>query len=558
MSSVRLPRKSRKIAVTSQVELPRRPQPSDEDGGFNTLLGQTRASFGRIDDKTPLFRTDATGLYDTFVNNLPEHLRGHYACRCCRNFVDRYGGLVYVDEKPVNLRDTGKLSSAVWGLGRYPEAFRASVEACRSAVEGANIIGVFLTSEGVLGNPQTGPWQHLALSIPVARRFVELKLNADQASAEKTQDLGTLQNGLSEFSLDTMQKAHTYLKSGQLSHSEKGEGVAKWLIDLHDMLRGTKNARVRAARLWVAVATAPAGFCHVKSGMIGSLLEDCQAGLSLEAIKARWDAKMDPLKYLRPQTAPSAQNLKKAEDIIAKLSAAGSLKRRYATLADLQDKIWEHKVKASALLPYSVFGHLATKQQAPTLIDLPEQVYTWIKFRDTVLPLADSIEYLIPGQAMPYTALVTAEDATSAPILQWDSEDARNPVSMYMYVNGSNPVAWGLQSGYVPVLAVTTYPAHWNGRKSPNHGERAIFILAGCKDQNKPGLGLFPEILRSELHEIRATIEAYSANGTITGREQQNLASGVTFPKGDFGQTGYRFRVTAKGVRSLYRLDRWD
>lgn len=83
-----------------------------------------------------------------------------------------------------------------------------------------------------------------------------------------------------------------------------------------------------------------------------------------------------------------------------------------------------------------------------------------------------------------------------------------------------------------------------------------LLILEGCADtQTGPGNALFPECLRAELYGIRATIEAYSRSAELLGREQ---ASACGLYIGAKGAIGYDFRVTAGGVQTLYRADRWD
>ena len=65
--------------------------------GYEELLECIRRSFAEAakkDGSEPLFRTDANGLYDLFLNNLPAEARQHYNCNACRSFVNHYGGLV--------------------------------------------------------------------------------------------------------------------------------------------------------------------------------------------------------------------------------------------------------------------------------------------------------------------------------------------------------------------------------------------------------------------------------------------------------------------------------
>ena len=55
-----------------------------------------------------LFTTDANGLYDTFLDCLPAEFRQIYNCNACRHFVNKFGGLVVIDE------NTGEQTPAMW------------------------------------------------------------------------------------------------------------------------------------------------------------------------------------------------------------------------------------------------------------------------------------------------------------------------------------------------------------------------------------------------------------------------------------------------------------
>jgi hypothetical protein len=179
---------------------------------------------------------------------------------------------------------------------------------------------------------------------------------------------------------------------------------------------------------------------------------------------------------------------------------------------------------------------------------------TWDKFYRTVLLDAEKIEFLVSSNRESYAALVTAVNQDAPPILQWDFEDDRNPVSQYVYHGGSYPNQWGLAQGWCNVTGVCFTPSMWSGDFS-HHGESVFFLLEGAKDSKESGNALFPEILKSEFHSIRATIEAYARTATIEGREEAS-ACGIKLQKGAIWN--YTFRVTSKMGVIEYKLDRWD
>lgn len=525
-----------------------------EEHVFDSFAAIMRESFA---GSGPLFTTDAGDLWAVWLENLPEGERQHHNCNACRRFVENYGSLVTIDEGGIQ-------QSAVWLTENVPTIYAESVKALAKAVRKAPVNGVFLSSVATLGLPQNvatnilrGYWSHMAVTLPKERVFRASSLKtAGQAIAEKLEEHGMLGRALGEFSADHVQAAVTLLEAGNaLYRSEKCLGVARWLLDLMRTIGATKDQRIKANLLWRAVATAPVGWAHVRTTMIGTLLEDLQAGLDIATVQRRFAAKMDPLIYQRPQVAPSAGNIAEAEKVIAAMDAAGSLRRRFARLEDLVT-LWTPKPVQPAEKG-GVFGHLKAKGEAPKIgLVLPTSTMTWDKFSRDVLPVAERIEFQAPSHGS-YFAFVTACDPEAPPILQWDHEDARNPVSWYVYGNGSPATQWGL-FGWVDVTAITDRPSQWDAtRKQEHHGRAAHLILNGAKDSGRPGLGLFPEILRSELHAIRATLEAHSAGQTPEGREEASACGWV----GVRNSSGWGFTLRvhrADGSVGIYKIDRWD
>jgi hypothetical protein len=554
-------------STTTTAAQPCHYQPPDEDIQYQDLLDNIRARFSFTTQNTPplrntpppLFTTDATGLFDLFLDHLPPKRRAHYNCNACRRSVDRFGGLVVVTE-------SGAQSSVMWDPAAAPQFFRPAVDALNAAVIRAKVTGVFLSEEKTWGLPVNRDrvhgreWHHMAAIPPAAmvRRHSAVQ-STGQAIAEKLQDHGTLCRGLAEFHVDVVQQAHALLTTGNLYRSEKCIGVARWLLDLHTAREATKNDVHRENLTWLAVAKAPAGWCHVRSGMIGTLLEDIAAGLPFDDIKRRFDAKMDPLHYQRPQAPPSDGNLAQAEAIVQKLASAGALARRFAKLEDVE-ALWKPRPAAPEVpAPSGVFGHLRPDPRAAAQqIEQPPVTMTWAKFSATVLHTAETIDFQVPAQAASFAAMVTAANSDAPPILQWDTPERRNPVSWYLYHRGSPAVNWGLTPReWRAVTAVALQPSMWHPKAATgHHGTGIFFLLAGARDmKHSTGGGFFPETLTSEYHSVRRTIEAYANGAAIAGRDEAT-ACGIALQGA--GPWDYLFRVQSGGQRITYRIDRWD
>jgi hypothetical protein len=265
---------------------------------------------------------------------------------------------------------------------------------------------------------------------------------------------------------------------------------------------------------------------------------------------------MHPLSYQRPKAAPTEGAIAQAEKIIEQLGAQGSLARRFARIEDVT-AIWTPRPEAPATPTNGVFGHLTPKgkESAEQTLRVPPTVMTWAKFRDTVLLAAERIEIQVPNHG-PYCVFVTAENPDAPPILQWDTEDRRNPVSWYFWSGGSSAHQFGLSEGtYYPVPAICLQPSMWNGGFE-HQGRGVMFLVKGAKETRNTSIGLFPEILKGEFHGIRSVLEAYSQSRKLSGEDEQS-ASGLMYKDGGNWPNAV-VRVWAEGRAISYKLDRWD
>lgn len=532
-------------------------QPTWTDDGYAEFLAALTAKFAEVTSGTPLFTTSVTDIANGFIDNIPEAQRPTYRCRACERFLDHYGALVTIS-------DTGARSSVLWDETKVPPVFVDAVLALRKAVEKAPIEGVFVSSDAVLGLPcnrdkvRSKVWSHMSVTLPKDMVFrATILKTAGQRRAELREEHDMLARGLAEFPLEHIQAAHAALTNGQLYRSEKCIGVAKWLLDLQANLAQKGRTGGKDALIWRAVATAPTGYAHVRSGMIGTLLEDIAAGLPFADIKAKFDAKMHPLAYMRPTAAPSEGNIAQAEKILATLRTAGSLERRFARMEDVQAWVWQPSAPVGepngTPLRGIPVGKL-TSLSGPG--GMPEVKITFEKFRREVLPTANKIEFRVDSQVN-LASLVTAVNPDAPPMVQWDTEASRNPVTWFLYLGGRAAMYWNLKPGHVTVSGITLQPSMWDGHPRPHLGESVFFLIEGARDTGHlQGGGLFNEHLKSEYHGVRSTLESYF-NRAIVADADKGTATGYKFEKGGHSRNCH-VRVTAGNVVTDYHIDRWD
>lgn len=522
------------------TKLAERHYTSVEADAFDVFAALVAKTFALITG--PLFTTDvAKGrLFQTYLRSFTDPAeRQHHNCSCCRHFLERYGSLATIDID-------GTVIPAMWSCDEtsVPPMFRPAFRAMRKVVSNAEITGVFLSKDKVLGTPQTGKWKHFAVTQSKASIYTERNLTAGQAMAAKREEHRMLVEGLSKIAPKTLDVAISLLESEHLYRSDKFLGVAQGWRDLKKIGKVDPNA------YWRAVAKHGPGFSHIGSSVLNTLLEDIAAGHPLKAIKARFDDKVDPLNYLRPQAAPKVGSIQAAEETIAKMNLAPALERRVAEFAEvIKYAVWKPKLSGKLKFHKSPTGMFASLNPAqPALVS--SNPITWVKFGNSVLNTALAIQ-VIAKDNMPYGGITAAVHKKAKQLWAW-----KHPFSWYKWPTASAANFDLLPGAQATVMAITPLPCNWGDGEGRFTHHGVILLLDGACDLNlhKAGINLYPELLAPELHGIRRVIEAYSNSKTLA--PAQNPAMGLVLRKGV--PINLDVLVTTPHGVVAYKIDRWE
>ncbi len=385
--------------------------------------------------ETPVFCTNAEGLYELYLANIQEDHRQHYNCSACRHFIERFGALVLVNE-------AGKTESLMWKAEEVPAFFQASVKAMQEAVEAASITGVFLSGDKKLGTPKTGIWTHLHMTLPRGMVVATRAKNADQQMAQKRQDYKTMMAALQKYTFEAINTAiEDVLQSGAAYRADRVIERAKAFREVKEIFDARMASDVKRNLLWLQIAKKPEMYYNIGSSPVGELMDNIMAGVSMRASAVKFSERMDG--YMVSTAAPTAGAVENAERKIAELGLTEALERKYEAYANIPKEafVWENKAMAAEAAkaaaekakPAGIFANIVTKEKKNAVSvpgsDMPAMVMTWAKFAKTILPEACQIEAMT-GNRNRFMALVTAANEDAENILQWN-----NPVSWY-YAGG--------------------------------------------------------------------------------------------------------------------------
>jgi hypothetical protein len=518
-------------------------------------------------------------LNDIYLAAMPdEDQRQHHSCTCCRRFINNFGALVTIDAE-------GKTHSLFFDAETFPKDnyFYTAVERLQEVIERAPVIGIHRSSSTVWGTQDEGGYTHMSAIPPVDLIYRREDKSAKQAQLILKEDFNRMAEELAKpyLSVDNLTQLKRVLDSEVLQGDEKIQGAGMWLYRTAVDRAEAKSKTVKDNLLWRAIGSALPGYTHPNSTMVGTVLDDIVAGKSFESIQKRFAAKTRPDVYRQQTAAPTVNHLEVAEKLVEKLGIAPAMRRRVATFEDIQDRafVWRKLIKPTLevkeVKPATVFGHLHAKNKVVKKeLALPASKMSWNKFVAEILPHATDLEIYIPESYDYFSGFLTQADPEAKPILAYDLEEDRNPVSIYQRYTqvqeniyapkkmmGVQPEVWGLESGaYHPVKGVIKAPHQWGDTTIATMGNLLIFLIDGGWDKmienGVPGLALFPQLLKQELFEIERAMTAFSNAGKVEGDVTQQVI-GLGISQGGTWNPRHLRVTSADGQRAIV-IDRWE
>lgn len=256
-------------------------------------------------------------------------------CSCCKNFLRNLGNVVAITD--------GKIET-VWDLQDIPYPYDVVAAELLQAVLNAPIKQIFRTKERSYGAEST--LQALESGVKKWNHFWG-KVHAKHYSASPGQAIGAVEalihvykRGLTEFNINTLETVSELIESNQIYRGEEHKpalnAFRKLWVNYHAVAGSPNDAELY---IW---ATYNQFGAQIRNTVIGTLLQDIQSGMDVEAAVRSFEQKVAPANYKRPTALITESMIKSAMKTIEELGIKDSLERRMAKLSDISvnDVLW--------------------------------------------------------------------------------------------------------------------------------------------------------------------------------------------------------------------------
>lgn len=217
-------------------------------------------------------------LSDYYLSLIAEEHRGHYICRTCANFINKYGLMISIDE-------IGNRGVIGWDLSvdLIPALFcnihNEFIRLCMTEkIEGPL---VFEPTKNTFGEEEKGGFHHMHIHIPHCAKSQQLHLCYEQRfrNIEVLRDEYSYTLGLiSVIAETTLSKALRFIVDKQVNQAEKFIFQIETLVQMKMAISGLNvpDKTTQQSRLWKLFVERYTVFSGFKNTVVGEFLSDLE------------------------------------------------------------------------------------------------------------------------------------------------------------------------------------------------------------------------------------------------------------------------------------------
>jgi hypothetical protein len=214
-----------------------------------------------------LFTTnvDKKDLWNIFLYNIPEEYRQYYNCHSCKEFIQKYGGLIFISNAGIKY--------TFWNIQRTPEFFKFPVFEMNNFIKESNVSGLFFTEQHHLGKLGHGNIQHMKIILPAIMVHIDKTETARQKMIRKRKDFNKLKFAIDYYNDYNFEDLLTFLIAEKQFHTENMKKRIEFFKEIHKLkYRIDKTYQIN--KIWRLVADYPSDYCNIKKSFFASVLND--------------------------------------------------------------------------------------------------------------------------------------------------------------------------------------------------------------------------------------------------------------------------------------------
>lgn len=376
-----------------------------------------------------LFVMDVSGdhLWNVYLDSFPAgtnnifRVNREYDCSACRNFVKRFGNIVFIKDNKI---------TSIWDFTAPDATFQTVINALNKCVIASRIKDVFVTRDKFIGNKcnyeQTGDgqvltWSHLYVEIPNKFIYAGNK-TLDTVIGDYRTVKEVFTRSLDEISMESVDTVLELISSNTLYRGEEWQGVLQEFKKYKIAYGKVSN---KDAFVWEASVVAGPVIGKIRNHSIGVLLLDISNDIDLDNALKRYESVVAPSNYKRPNAIFTKKMLEDAKNTVESLGYMASLSRRFATLDDISVNnilFCNRDVSPRITGTSNMFDELETSIPVdPKKFSKIEEV-ALDKFIKDVLPTASEVEILLETKfSSSMVSLIAPAKADAPTMFKWDN-----------------------------------------------------------------------------------------------------------------------------------------
>ena len=370
-------------------------------------------------------------LYNKYLEAIPpEHnriykVRREYDCSCCRHFIKSIGGVVAIKDGVVE---------SIWDFEADDPVWTNVVRTLSDFVKQFPVVGVYISKENHVGtdynmdideNGEPIRWNHFYLSLPDKYVFNDRYSTIGTKLGEYESNKNVFKRSLDELTIDATETVLDLIKQNSLYKGEENKKTLTTFLKCQKKYAELTDDTARNLYAWENSVRISPAVCKIRNTSIGTLLIDVSEGMDLDQAVNKYEKVVAPENYKRSKPVFTQKMLDDAQKKIEELGYMDSLKRRYATLDDINinNILFSNKdVSRKISDGNDIFTSLSKDTKKSTkrfskVEEIPIQ-----KFIDDVLPTATSVEaYVENRHTKNFVSLIAPEVADSKSMFKWNN-----------------------------------------------------------------------------------------------------------------------------------------